>query len=407
MPDDARRYHRLQLLLGLAGFVLTAAYLLAVLALGAAAAVDRAVTAVTTLWWARLALVAAAIGLGETLLAFPLRWVRGFWLPRRFGLLHQPLGAWLADRAKAAVLGGALGLGGVLVVYGLMRATPWWWLIAAGVFFVVGIALAALFPIVVVPLFYRLTRLADPALERRLLALAERAGVAAIGVWVVDQSRKSRTANAAVVGLGRTRRIILFDTLATGFREDEVAAVLSHELAHHVHGDMRRGLVVQGALTLVTFWLAAVLLGAGIRLWSLAGPADPAGLPWLALVLMLLGAVQLPLSNGFSRWIEGQADDFALRLTRDPAAFIGAMERLGALNLAERRPHWLKELLLYSHPALDRRIARARSLSSIEGRHGSPEASPAAPGFEGRHGSAEASRAAPGGLGGPSEAPHV
>ncbi len=398
MPTDAERYHRRQLLLGLGSFGLTAAYLASLLVTGAVAGLDRAIAPLTALWWARLALVAAVVGLGETLLAFPLRWVRGFWLPRRFGLLHQPLGAWLADRAKAAVLGGALGLGGVLVVYGLMRATPWWWLIAAGVFFVVGIALAALFPIVVVPLFYRLTRLADPALERRLLALAGRAGVAAIGVWVVDQSRKSRTANAAVVGLGRTRRIILFDTLATGFREDEVEAVLAHELAHHVHGDMRRGLVVQGALTLVTFWLAAVLLGAGVRLWSLAGLADPVGLPWLALVLMLLGAVQLPLSNGFSRWIEGQADDFALRLTRDPAAFIGAMERLGALNLAERRPHWLKELLLYSHPALDRRIARARSLSSIE-----------TPGdeTEGRHGSAGASRATMGGMGGPFGAPHV
>jgi STE24 endopeptidase len=330
------------------------------LASGAAAAVDRAVAPLTTRWWGRLVLIAAAIGLGDALLGFPLRWVRGFWLPRRFGLLHQPLRSWLADRAKAAVLGSVLGVAGLLVVYGLMRATAWWWLIAAGVFFVVGIALAALFPVVVVPLFYRLTRLADPELERRLLALAERAGVAAIGVWVVDQSRKSRTANAAVIGLGRTRRIILFDTLATAFREDEVEAVLAHELAHHVHGDMRRGLLVQGVLTLATFWLAARLLDAGAGWWGLVGPADPAGLPWLALVLMGLGAIQLPLSNGFSRWIERQADDFALTLTGNPAAFIGAMERLGSLNLAERRPHRLKELLLYSHPALDRRIARAR-----------------------------------------------
>ena len=360
MPTDAERYHRLQLLLGLGGFALTAAYLVGLLATGAVAALADAIAPMTGRWWSRLALVAAAIGLGQALVAFPLRWARGFWLPRRFGLLHQPLGAWLADRAKAAALGAALGLGAVLVTYGLMRATAWWWLVAAGVFVVVGIALAALFPVVVVPLFYRLTPLADSALERRLLALAERAGVAAIGVWVVDQSRKSRTANAAVVGLGRTRRIILFDTLATGFREDEVEAVLAHELAHHVHGDTRRGLIVQGILTLATFWLAAALLDAGVGLWGLQDRADPAGLPWLALVLTLLGAVQLPLTNGFSRWIERQADDFALALTRDPAAFIGAMERLGSLNLAERRPHRLKELLLYSHPALDRRIARAR-----------------------------------------------
>ena len=358
--DDAARYHRLQLYLGLAGFALSAAYLVAVLGSGFAADVTLVAGVLVDRWWAKVVAVAAVLAIGHAALRFPLRVVRGFWLPRRFGLLHQSFAGWLADGAKAAGLAGALGVGGLLVVYGLLRATPWWWLIAAAVFFVVGIALAALFPVLVVPLFYRLTRLADPALEGRLLALAERAGVPAIGVWVVDASRKSRTANAAVVGLGRTRRIILFDTLATGFREDEVTAVLAHELAHHVHGDLRRGLLVQGALTLATFWLAGVLLDAGVGLWELEGRADPAGLPWLALVLLGLGALQLPVANAFSRRIERQADDFALALTRDPGGFIGAMERLAALNLAERNPHRLKEILLYSHPALDRRIARAR-----------------------------------------------
>jgi STE24 endopeptidase len=358
--DEAERYHRLQLWLGLGGFALGAAYLVAVLVSGAAVVLAEIAATLNDAWWAQITIVAVVLMGAQAALAFPLRWVRGFWLPRRFGLLHQPLGAWLTDRAKAAVLGGGLGLGGLLLVYGLLRATPWWWLIAAVAFFVVGIALAALFPIVIVPLFYRLTRLADPALEQRLLALAQRAGVPAIGVWVVDQSRKSRTANAAVVGLGRTRRIILFDTLATGFREEEVEAVLAHELAHHVHGDLRRGLLVQGALTLATLWLAAWLLGAGVGRWGITGRADPAGLPWLALVFMLLGAVQLPLTNAFSRHLERQADDFGLGLTGNPPAFISAMERLGTLNLVERRPHRLKELLLYSHPALERRIARAR-----------------------------------------------
>ena len=360
-PDPAARYHRLQLYLGIAGFALSLAYLLFVLASGFSAQLTLIVSVVSDAWWVQVAVVAVVLGAGQMLVGLPLRLVRGYWLPRRVGLLHQPFLGWLADGAKAAALGGALGLAGVLVVYGVLRVTPWWWLIAAAVFFSVGIALAALFPVLIVPLFYRLTRLSDPALERRLLDLAARAGVEAIGVWVVDHSRKSRTANAAVVGLGRTRRIILFDTLATGFREEEVEAVLAHELGHHVHGDLRRGLVVQGALTLITFWLAARLLAAGAPYWNLEGPADPAGLPWLALVMTLLGIVQLPLVNGVSRWIERQADDFALALTRDPGAFIGAMERLGTLNLAERRPHRLKEILLYSHPALDRRIARAQA----------------------------------------------
>jgi STE24 endopeptidase len=360
MPDAASRYHRLQLGLRLLAATLTVLYGLGVLVGGAAVAVDRAAMAIADAWWARVSLVAAVLGLGHGLLSFPLHWLRGFWLPRRFGLLHQSPAAWLLDRAKGAALGGLLGLGSLLVVYGLLRATDWWWLIAAAVFLVVGIGLTAMVPVLVLPLFYRVTRLADPALERRLLALADRAGVAAVGVWVPDQSRRSRTANAAVVGLGRTRRIVLFDTLATGFREEEVEAVLAHELGHHVHGDLRRGLIVQGVLGLVAFALAAVLLDVGVGLWGFSGVADPAGLPWLLLVFVVLGAVQLPLANTVSRWLERQADDFAVALTRDPVAFVGALERLAGLNLAQRRPHPVEEFLLYSHPALDRRIARAR-----------------------------------------------
>ncbi|HXH82770.1 MAG TPA: M48 family metalloprotease, partial [Candidatus Tectomicrobia bacterium] len=113
-------------------------------------------------------------------------------------------------------------------------------------------------------------------------------------------------------------------------------------------------------LTLGAFAAADALLRAGAGWWGFAGPADPAGLPWLALVLTLAGAVALPLGNAFSRALERSADDYALALTRDPDAFVGAMERLAGLNLAERRPHRLKEILFHSHPALDRRIARAR-----------------------------------------------
>lgn len=362
MPDDpaARRYHRLQLALGAAGLALTIAFLLGVLLGGGAHALARAAAGVTAAWPAQVALVAAALGAGRLVLGLPLGWVRGYWLPRRYGLLHQPLGAWLADRAKAAALGAGLGLGGVLVVYALLRATALWWLAGAAVFFVFYVALAAVVPVWILPLFYRLTPLADEALRDRLLALARRAGVEAIGVWVADQSRKSRTANAAVVGLGRTRRIVLYDTLVQRFTPEEIESVLAHELGHHVHGDMRRGLVAQGVLTLVTFALADRLLRAGVAWFDLAGPADPAGLPWLALVLVALGLVMAPIANTFSRRVERQADDYGLTLTGDPGAFIGAMERLAGLNLAERRPHRLKEIVLYSHPALDRRIARAR-----------------------------------------------
>jgi STE24 endopeptidase len=365
---DAPRYHRLQLVLTLLGLALSIAYLVAFMVTGANHALARLAARVAPPSWAHVALVALVLGAGHALLTLPLGLIRGYWLPRRFGLLHQPLRGWLGDRLKAALIGGALGLAAVEIVYALLALTPVWWLAVAAVFIAAEIAMTAVLPIWIVPLFYRLTPLADEHLRDRLLALARRAGVAAIGVFVADHSRKSRTANAAVVGLGRTRRIILFDTLLSSFSSDEIESVLAHELGHHAHGDMRRGLLVGGALTVVTAWLAARGLDLGIAQLHLAGPADPAGLPWLALVAMALGLVQLPLTNGFSRFIERQADDFAVSTTGNAAAFVGAMERLAALNLAERSPSRLKEIFLYSHPSLDRRIARARSA----GRGGSP-----------------------------------
>jgi STE24 endopeptidase len=312
--------------------------------------------------------VAVALGLGQALLSSGLTWLRGYWLPRRYGLLHQTLRGWLGDRLKAALLGGVLALGAVELIYGLIDATALWWLIAAGVFLVIQIALAVIFPIWLLPFFYRLTPLADAALGERLLGLAERAGVPAIGVWVADQSRKSRTANAALAGLGRTRRIILFDTLVSEFTPDEVQAVLAHELAHHVHRDTWRALGVQAVLTIVTLGAVDRLLDVGGTAWGLSSRADPAGLPWLALVVLLLGLLAAPLANGFSRRIERQADDFALSLTADARAFVAAMERLAALNLAERRPHPVKEILLHSHPSIDRRIARAMAAVSAPSR---------------------------------------
>ncbi|MFQ5829136.1 MAG: M48 family metallopeptidase, partial [Candidatus Methylomirabilia bacterium] len=317
--------------------------------------------------WLQVAELLVSLSIAFRLATAPLSWLGSYRLPRRFELLHQSLGRWLLDYLKTVALSGILILLGAEVVYALLRATAWWWLWGAVVFFVGSALLASVVPLLIVPLFYRLSPLDDTTLRERLLGLATRTGVPVAGVWLVDQSRKSRTANAALTGLGRTRRILLFDTLVQQFSPDQVEAVLAHELAHQVHGDLRRGLFVQGALTLVTFWMVDGFLQIGSAWLGLTGPADPAGLPLFALIVIGLGLVALPLSNGYSRWVERRADDFALGVTRNPEAFIGAMETLGELNLAERRPHPLKEFLLFSHPSLERRIARARRFVSESG----------------------------------------
>jgi len=339
-------------------------YLVTLVGTGASVRLAPRLTEWTARPWLALAVMALAIGAGWRLLTFPLAWLSGFWLPRRFGLLHQPFARWAWDAVKAGAIGGVLALAGIEVVYALLRWTPWWWLAAAAAFLAAAILLTLVAPVWLVPLFYRLEPLPDGELRERLLRLGRRTGVPVLGVWVGDQSRKSRTANAAVTGLGRTRRIILFDTLVREFPPDEIEAVLAHELAHHAHADIWRGLAVQGAVTLATFWLADRLLAAGAASLGLAGSADLAGLPLLLLIALGAGVIALPLTNGWSRHVERQADDFAVRALGSAGAFVGAMERLARLNLAEREPHRLKEILLYSHPAVGRRVARAQALAT-------------------------------------------
>ena len=367
VTDQATTYHRWQFWLGVSRLATTVALLVVLLVTGAALTLRQWAEAAGHPRWLQVAELLVILSAALRAATAPLTWLAGYHLPRRFGLLHQPLARWVLDHLKAVALSGALALVAAEAVYALLSLTAWWWLWGAVVFFVGSALLATVVPVLIVPLFYRLAPLTDEALRERLLALASRAGVPIVGAWVVDESRKSRTANAALTGLGRTRRILLFDTLVERFGADEVESVLAHELAHHVHGDLRRALIVQAALTLVTFWVADRFLRFGSTRFGLEGPADPAGLPLFGLILVAVGLLTLPLANGYSRWVERRADDFALSLTRNPEAFIGAMERLAELNLAERRPHPVKEFFLFSHPSIERRIARARRVATEEG----------------------------------------
>ncbi|MBI4611871.1 MAG: M48 family metallopeptidase [Candidatus Rokubacteria bacterium] len=368
MTNQGKSYHRWQFWLGVARLALTVALLAVFLLTGATLTLRRWAEAGGHPFWLQVAELFLILSVALRLVSAPLSWLAGYRLPRRVGLLHQPFWRWALDHLKAVALSGALTLLAAEVIYALLSVTAWWWLWGAAVFFAGSAFLAMVVPLWIVPLFYRLTPLDDAQLRERLLALAARVGVPVVGVWLVDQSRKSRTANAALTGLGRTRRILLFDTLVNGFTSDQVEAVLAHELGHHVHGDVRRALLVQGGLTLVTFWIADGLLRLGSRWLGLDGPADPAGLPLFALIVVGLGLLALPLANGYSRWVERRADDFCLAVTRNPDAFIGAMDRLAELNLAERSPHPVKEFFLFSHPSIARRIASARRFASAEGR---------------------------------------
>jgi STE24 endopeptidase len=198
-------------------------------------------------------------------------------------------------------------------------------------------------------------------LRSRLVSLSERAGVPVLGVYEWALGEKSRGANAALVGAGATRRIIVSDTLLAEYSDDEIEVILAHEIAHHVHRDILVGLAAEALLLLMSFLAAAAAIAVWWRPLALAAPNDVAGLP---LLLLAGGAVSLaatPLMNALSRRHERRADRYALALTSQPAAFISAMKRLAAQNLAEERPSRAVLWFFHTHPPIPQRIDAARS----------------------------------------------
>jgi STE24 endopeptidase len=358
----ARQYHRRQFAIMLGDLAVGAGVLAWWIWSGAAQRLALGLSAQGHSPVTIVAAVSLALGISQALVTFPLDVVAGFVLPRRAELLTQTFVGWLGDRLKALAIGGVLGLSAVEVVYALLRWSPdRWWVGAGGVLTVGIVLLAAIVPIWLVPLFYRLTPLADPELSARILALADRMGVRAAAVAVADFSRKGRAANAAVVGLGRTRRILVSDTLLREFPVEEVEVVLAHELGHHARRHVAKGLLLQSLLVFGALWIVDRALRVGAGALGLAGPADPAGLPFLALILMALGLLSAPVVAAWSRRLEREADRVALDVTRAPDAFVGTMERLARLNLAERRMGRVRELFFATHPSIEARIAAARA----------------------------------------------
>jgi STE24 endopeptidase len=286
-----------------------------------------------------------------------------FRLERRYHLSDQTLRAWLWDETKSLLLSFALATVIVELVYWTIRFAPQtWWLIAWVIFLALFVLMAQIAPVVLFPIFYKFSPLDNDELKRRLVKLGERAGTPIRGVYEWKLSEKTKKANAALTGLGATRRIILADTLLENYSTDEIEAVLAHELGHHVHRHILKSIGVQAAVTFAGFWLASEVLQYAVdnARWF-EGLSDFATLPLLILVFSVLSVLLMPVLNAYSRFNERQADRYCFQSVRSVEPFVTAMNKLAAQNLAERQPSKWVERLFHSHPSISNRVAAARA----------------------------------------------
>jgi STE24 endopeptidase len=311
--------------------------------------------------WARLSAFFLIVGAAQYFIAFPLSVYSGYTLEHRYGLSRQSLLRWFRRDLGKTLLLAAFGLLMIQALFWLIRWTgPYWWLAAAAMSFVVSVVLGQLVPVLILPLFYKIERLDDPALADRFRHLADGTTLSIQGVYRMQLSAETVKANAMLAGLGRTRRVLLGDTLLDGFTPEEIQVVLAHEIGHHVHHHIPK--LIAGGLLLSS--LGFVVSDLVLRQWlgqhGLSYAELPVhALPLLMLVVTLFSLLTGPLQNAISRRFERQSDWFALQRTRMPDAFLSAFRKLARLNKADPRPHRLEVLLFHDHPPIAERLGMA------------------------------------------------
>ena len=368
--DKSTRYHRRRRRAVLVSLGTRVALLTGVLLLGLTAALRDLVATTASMLGLGPTLqgAAAAAGVAMTLgvmteaLVLPAVWYGDCRLEQRYGLSRAGLTDWLWGHTKTVLVGLMFWTGIVLVVYELIRRWPAsWWGIAAALFAAVLVVVTYVAPVVILPWFHPLRPIRRAALRVRLEALARRADASVVGVYEWRLASRSSRPNAALAGLGRTRRVLLSDRLLADYSDDEIEVVVAHELAHHVHRDIWKTIAYLTVVATSAFaaghW-ALTALGPPLGVMEIG---DVAGVPILALGAGGLIAVLSPFGNVMSRRHERRADRYALDLTRNPAALLSGLRRVATEHLAEERPSRIVEWLFHSHPPLAERVAAVRA----------------------------------------------
>ncbi|MGA2488651.1 MAG: M48 family metallopeptidase [Anaerolineales bacterium] len=360
--EQARQYARIRRRVWLLDTLAGAVYLLAWLFFGWAKSLAGWLkTFMTNDWLLVLGFIVIFGGIAS-LLELPLGYYSGFVLPHRFGQSTQNFKSWVVDQLKGLLISAPLGLILLELVYLALRLTGgWWWLWTGAGILVFTVILSNLAPILIMPLFNKFVPLGDEHAElaERLMKLAGRANTKVRGVYKFDMSKRTKAANAALTGIGNTRRIVLGDTLIDEFSLDEIETVLAHELGHHVHKDIPILMAFGTVMTLGGLYLASLALHWTAGYFGFSGPADIASLPALGLVLGAFGLLTQPLENAISRWRERKADEYALQSTGKAQAFASAFIRLANQNLGEVDPEKWVVFMFYDHPPLGERIEMA------------------------------------------------
>lgn len=297
------------------------------------------------------------------ILNLPLNFYSSYFLEHKFCLSRQKITDWTLDQIKSVILGYIISLIVVVAFYYTLAHYPnHWWLVISLFWIFFSLILAKLTPIIIIPLFFKYKKLSDGVLRNRIMNLAAKMKIKILDCFEIDFSKKTIKANAAFVGIGRTRRVILADTLKDKYNYNEIEVILAHEFAHYRLRHLLKLILVNSSAIILSFYLIFKTHRYTLNLFNLSSLSDIAALPLVALYFILFGIIMQPFQNSLGRRLERNADRLALKITGLKDAFISMMDKLAAQNLADRSPHPIIKFFFFDHPPIDERIRMAKSI---------------------------------------------
>jgi len=311
----------------------------------------------------RLLLFTFIAGALFTLLFLPLDYYSGFYIEHKFGLSNQTTIRWFLESIKGMSVGIILLVPVILAFYfSIITFGDNWWVIFAAIIFVFSVLLARIAPIIILPLFYKITPIDDEDLRASITRMGSLAGLDVKNVYRFDMSKNTKKANAAFTGIGKSKKIILGDTLLADFSKAEIETVIAHEMGHYKNKHIIKGIILSTIFSFISFYLIATVFSVLISVFGFSSITQIAALPLIIPVSMFIGLAITPINNAISRRFEYEADNYAVALTDNKSIFQDTLRKLTDKNLGDPEPHPIVEWFFYSHPSVGKRIAAIEKL---------------------------------------------
>ncbi len=358
MKSEAKKYNNIKLALGITEAVVSFILLLLFVALGYSSSLENFIRGYFSNDYLVLGAFVLILGIASAVIFSPLNFYTGYFLEHKYNLSNQTFIKWIWEGAKGIMVGAVIGLPVLVIFYYVIRSFGiYWWVPFGIVLFVLSVVLARLVPVIILPIFYKVTPVDNDSLKEKIVKLCSAVNLKVDNVYKFNMSKNTRKANAAFTGLGKTKRIILGDTLLENYSEDEIETVIAHELGHYKRKHIVKNIAISTVSSFLLFFLIAQMHSLSLVWFGFSSISQISSFPVLVLWASLIGLIQTPLSNYISRKFEYEADEYAVKSTGKKDAFIKTLDKLTEQNLGDKEPHRFVEWFFYSHPSIKNRIA--------------------------------------------------